>query len=217
MKAKRLIPIIAAFTCVLFVLAFQFVFTADAEHAHSSGERLSISGLRQNEEVVVSLLFDSRRTVAIFDTTPSWPGEDEKENGTALFLCDLSKAEIEGLDETIAYCRDVREEYSSATSRMGLRYFRDGKLIGEEFYMGFSLPSQLAWYDQRGMRGNPDYVHDYEQLAVQYGVTMERLYRMIPFEMLEKEESNHPPQRNAGSHLSSDDSPASEIRPRPTR
>ena len=225
MKARHLIAPFAALTCILFVLVFSFVVTADVDHARSSGDRLSISELRQNEEVVVSLLFahrtargreyrirseDSRKTVAIFDTTPTWSRDGGKNGGAVLIVRDLSKTEIEGLDETLSYCREVREEQSSATRHMNVRYFREGKPIGDEFLIGFSLPSQLAWYDRQGMRGDPDYSHDYEQLAVQFGVSLERIHRMIPFEMLEKEEPNQPPQHNAGNRTSSSDSPVSE-------
>ncbi len=205
MKARRLIPIAAAFTCALFILAFQFLFTADVEHARAEGDRLSVFGLRSNEEIVVATLFAHRRaqgreyrirregdqlTTVIFDTTPSWSRGDGKGGATLLLMRGLSNAEAEGLDETIAFCREVREEISSATQHIQLRYFRDGKQIGEEFYLGFSLLSQLAWYDHQGMRGDPDYADDYNRLSTQHGMSLERLLRMVPFETLEKEGPN---------------------------
>ena len=60
MKAKRLVPIAATFTCVLFILAFQFIFTADVEHAQERGKRLSITNLRADEKIIVSTLFEHR-------------------------------------------------------------------------------------------------------------------------------------------------------------
>jgi len=205
MKAKRLVLIAAAFTCILFVLAYQFIFTADLEHARERGERLSIATLLANEEIVVSTLFahrsargreyriqrkDGKLTVAIFDTTPAWARDDGQEGPTLLFVRSLSEAEVDGLGETIAYCREVREEFSSATKHMHLQYFRAGKEIGEEFYIGFTLPLQLAYFAREGMRGNPDFARDYDHLAFQVGVSRQRLDRMISFEMLETEEPN---------------------------
>jgi hypothetical protein len=184
MKAKRLIPITATFTCVLFILAFQFIFTADVEHAQERGERLSITNLRADEKIIVSTLFehrmargreylirrvDEKLTIAIFDTTPAWSRDDGKEGPILLLVRDLSNAEVEGLGETIAYCRETREEISSATKHMRIRSIRSGKEIGEEFYIGFTLPSQLAWFDRQGMRGNPDFSHDYDRLASEFG------------------------------------------------
>jgi hypothetical protein len=206
---KRLTPIAAGFTCVLLVLAFVFILAGDVEHARSEGERLSIRDLRPNEEVVFSILVahrtahareyrirseGGRRTVTIFDTTPEWAREVHGAGEPVLFMRELSTAEIEGLEETIAYCREIREEESSATRQMRLRYLRDGKQIGEEFYIGFSLPSQLAYYDRQGMRGDSDYIYDYARLAKQYGISLQRIHRMISFEMLEKNEPNQAPE-----------------------
>lgn len=205
MKAKRIVPLAAAFTCVLFVLAFVFIITSDVRHPWSEGQRLSIQELGPDEEIIVSTLFahhsaqgreysirsvGTRRTVAIFDTRPELSGQDEKKGGVLLFSRDLSDAEIRGLDEVIAYCREVREEMSSAEQHIHLRYFRDRKAIGEEFYIGLSLPSRLSYLVQGKMTGEPASASDYEILADQFGVSVQRLHRMIPFEMLEKEEPN---------------------------
>jgi hypothetical protein len=207
MKLKRVLPIVAAFACVLLVLALRFVFTDEMERASAKGEILSIRELRSNEELIVSTLFShrtargreyriqsegERRSVTIFDTTPEWSREDGSASGAVLVMRDLSRAEIEGLEEIFAYFREVREEPSSAISHVRLRHLRDGRQVGQEFYIGFSLTSRLSYYDQEGMRGNPDYAHDYARLAREHHITPARLLRMVPLEALERRPNKAP-------------------------
>ncbi|MEZ5415018.1 MAG: hypothetical protein R3F03_12000 [Opitutaceae bacterium] len=207
MKAKHSIPILASATCILIFIAVRFTFTNDIniEHAHEQGTRLSVTHLLPDEEIVVSTLFEHRSAhgreyrirridhqliVTIFDTTPAWSRDDKEGNTKLLFIRPLSKPEIDGLSETIAYYREIREETSSARRHTKIRYFKAGKEIGYEFYLGFSLPEQLTWYDSKGMRNNPNFSNDYYRLATEYGVPPERVLKMISFGMLEKEYPN---------------------------
>lgn len=205
MPSKRLTPILAGFTGVLLAAAIAFILTDGVDRARAEGERLSIRRLRLNEEIIVSTLFSHRATrgreyrlraqngkvvVRIFDTTPEWSRDDPGGHGAVLFARELSNAEIDGLEEMVAYFRQTREQSSSATQHVRLQHFRDGRRIGEEFYIGFSLSSQLSHYDREGLRGDPRYAHDYDRLAREHGITPARLARMISFEMLEKETPN---------------------------
>lgn len=200
MKMTRIVSTAAILCSVLLI----HLLASDGERARSSGESLSIAALDTKEEIVVETLFSHRGatgrkyqirrvgdtlTVAISDTTPKWAREDEMEGPIMLLTRPLSPAEAEGLDETIGYCRRVREELSSATKSMHLRYFRNGKQIGEELYIGFSLPSLLAYYESKGMRTDPGYEYDYQKLSAEYGVSLERIYRMVPFETLERKKT----------------------------
>lgn len=194
---------------------FHFYMTIGTENPYTKGFRLSITALQPNEEIVVSTLFshrsstgreyrirnvDGRRTIDIFYTTPSWSRAEGTPDIALVSRRNLSDVEIAGLEETMAYYREAREEMSSATKHVRLKYFRNGKLIGDEFFIGFSLTSDLASYDRAGMRGDPDYAYDYAKLAVTAGISEQRVHRMIPFETLEFENSTLSPEPSSDSN-----------------
>lgn len=210
MKLRHVISISAGFAVIpLFFLITRFLDDGRPE-PRAEGEFLKIAELQSNEEVVTSITFShlgawgreyririekARPHVTIFDTTPNWARTDGRTEPNVLFLRELSQLEVAGLDETIAYCREVREELSSGERRIHLQYFRDGQQIGEELYRGFSLTSDLAYFAREGRRGGPEHADDYAELARIYGLVRERVERMISFEMLEREEPNPPLKR----------------------
>ena len=196
MKFRRLIFIFAPFVCLGFCFLFVSVFTKDIPRAHAQGERLKISTLAPNEEIVVSKFFGHRtvtereyrigkdgdpRRVTVFDLSPA-PGTESQTSRKlqALAVRSLTQAEAEGLDETVAYFRRRGEEHSSATRQYRLLYFRDGKKIGEEFFVGFSLPDALI------NGGWTSHASDTE-FQMEYGASRTEVGRMIMFETLEKE------------------------------
>ncbi len=202
MKAQRRTPIAASFTCVLFVWALHFILTPNEEQEYEHGEQLSIASLRADEEIVISTLVahgrahgreyriwrkDHELMLAIFDTTPAWSRDDRKEDATLLLVRSLSESEVEGISETIGYCRESRETIDSTIRYTDFRYVREGEEIGAESYIGFRLLSQLGWLEREGGRRDPELVEDYDRLAAHFGISAERLDRMIAFETLEQE------------------------------
>lgn len=204
MKPSRLLLILGPFLCVLLCSLYIASLRVDIPHAWTSGDRLMFAQLAPNETVVVSKFFShgetfgreyrfrrigQRTEVTAFDADITWEGSEAKlAPARVLATHDLTKQEAKGLDETVAYFREVREEHSSAQKHFRLAYFRDGTKIGEEFYVGFSLPGDLAFLAQEAAAGRTDLALDSARLAREYGVTEERMSRMLPFEMLEKEE-----------------------------
>jgi hypothetical protein len=212
---KRLVLVLAPFACVLFYVLFAKMMHRDIPHATTEGVQLSIATLVPEEEVVVQRLFSHRKTVAreyriatsgtvkqatVFSLSATHDGDRwELQPEKVMAIHRLTSAEAEGLDETMAYFRKHREEDSSAERHYRLSYFRSGRKIGEEFFIGFSLPSDLTYLWQQGSRNDPAYRHDYLKLADQYGVTHEQIDKMVAFEMLEGERPNKAPEPTPGS------------------
>jgi hypothetical protein len=210
MNPKRLVLVFVPFACVLFYALFAARMHRGIPHATTEGGQLSIATLVPEEEIVVQRLFSHRNTVAreyriatsgtdkqvtVFSLSATHDGDRwQLQPEKLLAIHRLTNAEAEGLDETIAYFRKHREEDSSAERHYRLSYFRSGRKIGEEFFIGFSLPSELTYLWQQGYKNDPAYKHDYLKLADQYGVTREQIDKMVAFEMLEGERPNKAPE-----------------------
>lgn len=196
-----MVLIVAPFTCVLFVIFFLGAIYQDVPRPFSKGESIAIASLAPNEEIVVSKLFSDRNTkardyhlrrrgaeteISIFEDSVAWPyANPELTPAKLLTERVLTLAEAKGLDATVAFFREVREEESSARRHYRLTYFRDGKKIGEEFYIGFSLSDRLAYDQREGTRGSADYDLDLQRLAEDYRFPVNRIRQMVAFEMLE--------------------------------
>lgn len=206
MKPKRLVLIFAPFACILFYALLVRITTQEIPRATTEGAQLKIASLSGGEEVVVQRLFAHRNVVAreyriiasgatkqvsVFSLSDAW--EDGRLKLTldqVLAVRDLTVSEAEGLDQTVAFFRDRREEYSSAERHYRLSYFRFGKKIGEEFFIGFSLPSDLAYLRREGSAS----AQSYTELAERHDVTRDLIEKMVPFEELEPQTPNKAPE-----------------------
>ena len=133
MKARRTIAVFAAFTCVLFSLVLVWQLVKDVPRASSTGSRVAISSLAEDEELVVSYVFEHRTefarhyairrvkdhlVLAIFTCVVEWKDREASlKPDQLLATLDLSPDEAKGLDALLDYFRRVRVEDSSAYER----------------------------------------------------------------------------------------------------
>lgn len=198
MKAKRLLLILGPFVCVVLVLVAFHALTGDLPRARTSGEKLNVATLAADEEITVNIIFSHRTTkaheyqlrrtngdlvVAVFYLDVTWrDGAMVKRPDQSLGTHTLSPKEARGLDAMIAYFRARREEHSSAFRETAILHRRGGKVIGEESYVGFSLPGDLDYLDHETAKTT----HDYDRLADRHGLTRAELDRLVPFERLRR-------------------------------
>ena len=209
MKTRSTLIYYGPILCVLFAFTAIYILIRDVPRATSSGEHLRLSRLAPSEQVVIEKYFSHGRDLRLrvyllgidgepnrfdaFDASGEWKGGLLYATPQKLLASrKLSERELMGLETMLAYFRAVREEDSSATRGTRISYLRAGSKIGEEFFVGFSLPDQLAYYDRQGYRGDPAYDSDYTRLAEGHGISRAGLDSMVTPEMLEKAPNKAP-------------------------
>ena len=214
MRPKRLILLFDPFACILLYALFVRTIDPQLPRATAEGAHLKIAALADGEEVIAQKVFSHRDVVAreyrivgggdskevtVFSLSATWQdGRLSLRPEKVLAMRPLSRTEAEGLDALVAVFRSSREEYGSGELTYRLSYFREGRKIGEEFFVGYFLSSRLTYFSQAGYKGDSMYDADYTKLAEQYGLTLEQVQRMVTFEMLEAE-PNKAPEPTSGS------------------
>jgi len=193
----------------MFAFIAIYLLIRDVPRATSSGEHLRLSRLAPSELVVIEKYFshgqDSRVRMYVlgaerepsrfdaFEASGEWKGGLLYATPQKLIASrKLSVRELSGLEATLAFYRTVREEDSSATVRIRFSYLRDGRRVGEEFFVGFWLTDQLSYLNRQENRSDPVYDAEFVRRAEGYGVTRAELDRMVTLEMLEKEPNKAP-------------------------
>jgi hypothetical protein len=200
MNAKRLTLILAPMLCIVLAPIILWRLGGGIPQSRTSGTLLSISTLADDEEVAVSYVFSHRNdfarqyyvrrssgllTLAIFSGAITWRDEGASiKPDQLLATVDLSPTEAQGLDALLAYFRREREEHSSAYKRYHIVHLRSGKTIGEEHFVGFSLPGKIDYLESNHSRTDPAYSSDLDRLAADHGLTRADLDRIVPFERL---------------------------------
>jgi hypothetical protein len=201
LQRKRMILIgaaaISVLSCVVGIDWVHRSFISGRPHAHASGVRIEFATLRPNEQIIVKSLHGDRG-LRVREYRFYWAAGERYADvlGNHDPMGDLKllplvrsrvlrESEAAGLDNMVRYFRRRAEEPASGMAQYELTYFRDHEQIGQELFIGYYLPNQLAYFAQRRMRNDPPDQTEYQQLAAESRTTWQELMEMFPFEYLE--------------------------------
>lgn len=201
MKRNRTIGLYAAASSLLLcVAAFAWLgremLGTDA-HAHHSGERLRFATLRPNEFIHVKgahgdrgvRIREYRFYCAAGARHVDIRGNTDSIDNTMTALVrgrELLPAEAGGIDALVDWFRKRGEEPAIGAWHYEIAYFRNNQPIGDEFFIGYRMPQELAYF--RKVAGTQDAQPDtaYDEIARDACVTGRELDRLFPFEQLEQ-------------------------------